>query len=71
MRPMLIPGSSNLKARIVTDLKNLLLTIDGQEAIRLDGDDEIHFHQSEKKIMLVTHPGKNFYEILREKLGWG
>ena len=71
MRPMMLPGTSTLKAKIVSNLKNLLLTIDGQEAIRIDGNDEMHFHQSNKKIMLVTHPEKNFYEILREKLRWG
>ena len=49
----------------------LLLTIDGQEAIRINGDDEIVFCETKKKIKLITHPNKNFYDILREKLGWG
>ncbi|MCU0846279.1 MAG: NAD(+)/NADH kinase [Spirochaetes bacterium] len=70
-RPIVIQSDSVLKARIVSDAKNLLLTIDGQEAIQIDGDDEIIFSQTDKKIKLITHPEKNFYEILREKLGWG
>ena len=71
MRPMVIPITSVLKVRIFSEFNNLLLTIDGQEAIRIEGDDEILFHQSDKKILLITHPKKNFYAILREKLGWG
>jgi NAD+ kinase len=71
MRPMIFPASASLKARIVTDYKNLLLTIDGQESISIEGEDEIQIKRSDKKIRLITHPEKNYYDILREKLGWG
>lgn len=71
MRPIVIPSTSVLRVRIFSEFMNLLLTIDGQEAIRIDGEDEIFFRYSDKKISLVTHPKKNFYAILREKLGWG
>ncbi|MBN1533669.1 MAG: NAD(+)/NADH kinase [Spirochaetes bacterium] len=71
MRSMILPSTSIVKARILSEFKNLLLTIDGQEAIRIDGEDEVLFHQSDKKILLITHPRKNFYAILQEKLGWG
>ncbi len=71
MRPMIVPAASVLKARIMTEERNLLLTIDGQEAISVGSDDEIVFSRSGKKIFVVMHPEKNFYAILREKLGWG
>jgi NAD+ kinase len=70
-RPIVIPGSSKLKARIVTELKNLLLTIDGQEAIEIEGNDEVLFQATDRKVNLITHPEKSFYSILREKLNWG
>jgi len=70
-RPMVLPSSSRLKAKIVTEFKNLLLTIDGQEAIQIEGNDEVLFMVTDKKIKLITHPEKNFYAILREKLNWG
>ena len=70
-RPMVLSGGSVLKARIVSEFRNLLLTIDGQEAIHIEGGDEIFFRMSDKRINLITHPEKNFYAILREKLGWG
>jgi NAD+ kinase len=71
MRPMIVPATSAFRARIMSDYKNLLLTIDGQEIIGIDGKDEILIRQSNKNIKLVTHPEKNYYAILREKLGWG
>ncbi len=71
LRPIIIPATSVLKARILTDIDNLLLTIDGQEAIGIDGGDEIIFRQTDKTIQVVTHPHRKFYAILQEKLGWG
>jgi len=71
MRPMIIPATSDFRARIASDYKNLLLTIDGQEVIGIDGKDDILIRQSNKNIKLITHPEKNYYTILREKLGWG
>ena len=71
IRPMLIPAESILKARVETELKNLLLTIDGQEAIHIEGNDEVLFRLSKYRVNLVHHPEKNYYDILREKLNWG
>lgn len=70
-RPMIVPDDAVLKARIVSDLKNLLLTLDGQVALEIDGDDEVIFRKSKARVRLITHPDKNYYAILREKLGWG
>jgi len=71
LRPMIIPSTSDFRARINSESINLLLTIDGQEAIEIDGKDEILVRQSNKNIKLITHPDKNYFAILREKLGWG
>jgi NAD+ kinase len=70
-RPVVIPSSSIIRARILSDVKNLLLTIDGQEAIEFSCGDEILFRESDKKMKLIVHPEKDFYHILREKLNWG
>ncbi len=71
IRPMIVPIESVLTARIISDFEFLLLTIDGQEAIRIEGEDRIIFRKSEKRVKVVNHPKYNYYEILREKLGWG
>ncbi|HQO39027.1 MAG TPA: NAD(+)/NADH kinase [Spirochaetota bacterium] len=71
IRPVVLPVTSVTKARTLSDRTNLLLTIDGQVAIELNGSDEIRFMKSEKKMKLILHPEKNYYSILREKLNWG
>lgn len=71
IRPIVLPAASNLKARTLTDMTNLLLTIDGQEAIEFSAGDEILFRKTDKKMKLILHPDKNYFSILREKLNWG
>lgn len=71
IRPMIVPLESELKVTILSDFENLLLTIDGQEAIRIRRGDEIAFSASESGVSLITHPDRSYYDILREKLGWG
>lgn len=71
IRPIVLPAASNLKARTLTDMTNLLLTIDGQEAIEFSAGDELIFRKTDKKMKLILHPDKNYYSILREKLNWG
>lgn len=71
IRPVVLPVTSVTRAKTLTDRANLLLTIDGQMAIELNGSDEINFMKSDKKMKLILHPEKNYYAILREKLNWG
>jgi NAD+ kinase len=71
MRPMVVPSNSNLTVKITSPLKNLLLTIDGQEAIHIEENDKILICNTEHKIRIITHPQKSYYHILREKLKWG
>lgn len=71
IRPIVLPVTSSIVARTLTDRTNLLLTIDGQMAIELNGSDVILFRKSDKKMKLILHPYKNYYSILREKLNWG
>jgi NAD+ kinase len=70
-RPMVLPASSVLNVRVISDFNNLSLTIDGQEGTQVEGDDEIIFRSTDKKVRVVLHPEKNYYAILKEKLNWG
>lgn len=71
IRPLVLPAASSLKAKTLTDMTNLLLTIDGQEAIEFSAGDELVFRKTDKKMKLILHPEKNYFSILREKLNWG
>ena len=70
-RPLIIPGNSKLKVSIGSKFENTIMTIDGHESISITGDDEIYFTETDKKTVLITHPERNFYEILKEKFNWG
>ncbi|MCL1865767.1 MAG: NAD(+)/NADH kinase [Spirochaetes bacterium] len=71
IRPIVLPAMYELRAKTLTDMTNLLLTIDGQEAIEFSAGDELIFRKTDKKMRLILHPKKNYYSILREKLNWG
>ncbi|HOP28443.1 MAG TPA: NAD(+)/NADH kinase [Spirochaetota bacterium] len=71
IRPVVLPAKSVIRARALSDLTNLLLTTDGQEAIKFSGGDEIIFRQCNRRMKIILHPEKNYYSILREKLNWG
>ncbi len=71
IRPVVLPAKSEIRAKALSSLTNLLLTTDGQEAIKFSGGDEILFRGSDRKMKIILHPDKNYYSILREKLNWG
>ena len=70
-RPLIIPGKSKLKVSIGSKYENTIMTIDGHDSISITGDDEIYFTETDKKTVLITHPERNFFEILKEKFNWG
>lgn len=71
IRPIVLPSSARLTARTLTGVTNLLLTIDGQEAIEFSAGDELLFRKTDRTMKLILHPDKNYFSILREKLNWG
>ncbi len=71
IRPLIIPSSSVLKIKTVSKFDNLVLSIDGQETTEIKSNDEIYVSGTDKNIHLIAHPEHNFYDILRQKLGWG
>ncbi|MDH7553698.1 MAG: NAD(+)/NADH kinase [Spirochaetota bacterium] len=71
IRPMVVPDSMVLSARVVTTIENLLLTVDGQEAIALQETDIVHFSRSQYVVHIINHPSRRYFDVLRQKLGWG
>jgi NAD+ kinase len=48
-----------------------MLTIDGQIGVRLQPGDIVQVRQAKCKARLLHLPAYNFYDRLREKMGWG
>ncbi len=75
LRPMVIPGDSSLILRIggsrTSTSGQILLTVDGQQAIDLETADELRCRRSEYTIRLIRLGENGFFDALRSKLKWG
>ena len=71
VRPMVIPSSTTVKLTFDDVQEELLLTGDGQTEVSLSPDAAVEIRRTPYTVRLVTWPGANFYNVLREKLEWG
>jgi len=75
LRPIVVPGGSDLTLRIEGPKGSLpnpiILTVDGQQAVDLSIGDELRCHRSEYTVKLVRLGGNGFFDALRSKLKWG
>jgi len=49
---------------------NIYLTLDGQKGYYLQAGDKLVVKRGERKAMMLRFPQRNYFEILRTKLGW-
>jgi len=66
-----MPGDSTITVRVEGVPNQIVLTIDGQEAIDLELGDEVRCCRSTSSVrMLRLHPN-GLFSVLRSKLKWG
>jgi len=73
IRPIVIPNNRQVKVTIQTQRRgayNIGLTMDGQVTIPLEYGDEIRMRKSSRQFYMIRLAPKNYYRLLREKLGW-
>jgi len=73
IRPIVIPNNRQVKVTIETQRRgayNIGLTMDGQTTIPLEYGDEIRMRKSSRQFYMIRLAPKNYYRLLREKLGW-
>ncbi len=71
LRPIVVRGDAYLNVRVVGIPNLALLTVDGQQAVELQPDDELRCRRSENTVKLVRINESGFFEALRSKLSWG
>lgn len=71
LRPIVVPGSAELAVRVEGVPTECILTVDGQQAVKLHQGDEIRCMRSESTVNLVRMRESGFFEALRTKLSWG
>lgn len=70
-RPLVVPSDSEIEIRFNTPIKGVELTIDGQVGMPLSKDDKVIVTEGEEKVPVVLFKDTSYFEVLRQKLGWG
>ncbi len=71
LRPLVVPGNSNLNLSVTAIPDQTYLTVDGQEAIALQVGDQLRCCKSKYMVRLVRMSKSGFFDVLRAKLKWG
>ena len=69
-RPFALHGRSMLEAVLHQVNEGTSLVLDGQIRVPLKSGDRISFSRHEKTIAFIACPGRPFWKILHDKLGW-
>ena len=68
-RPVVLPGEFSIEMKTPED--KALIIIDGQDKHELEVGQSIHIMLAEKKVRLIHRGEFNYFDVLKEKLGWG
>lgn len=72
-RPIVLPDELDIEISLVAPGadQETFLTLDGQEGFPIAHDDRVCVRKSDKRVLLVQSPNKNYFDVLRTKLKWG
>lgn len=72
-RPLILPGDARLAISLTEGSKagNVQVTLDGQVGYPIESGEKIFVHRSSHPVRLIRPPGRSFFWVLRDKLGWG
>jgi NAD+ kinase len=71
IRPIVVPGSSEIVVAVDVVPHETYLTVDGQEAVELLLNDRIHCRRSIRSVHLLRLHPNGLFNVLRSKLSWG
>lgn len=72
-RPLVLPDELDIEISLVPggDHHEIYVTLDGQEGTPLTENDRVCVRKSDRRVLLVQSPDKNYFDVLRMKLKWG
>lgn len=70
-RPLVIPGSSEVKVVIAPGHEDAYVSLDGQVGFPVPEESELVIRRSRLVARIVHDPQRTFFHLLRAKLGWG
>ena len=68
-RPVVLPGEFSIEMKTPKD--KALVIIDGQDKHELQTAQIIHIKLADKKVKLIHKDEFDYFDVLKEKLGWG
>ena len=68
-RPVVLPGEFSIEMK--TPDNPALVIVDGQDIHELDIGESVHIRLANKRAKLVHREEFNYFDVLKEKLGWG
>lgn len=71
IRPIVVPGSSEIAVTVDVVPHETYITVDGQEVVELLLNDRIVCRRSERKVRLLRLRENGLFNVLRSKLSWG
>lgn len=69
-RPLVLPKKSTVEMRIRNSHEDVFVTIDGQVGFPLEARDVVRARQAPHPVRLVQSPGRNYFDVLRQRLKW-
>ncbi len=70
-RPVVLPGHVKIDLTLKSAQGEVHLTVDGQVGLPLTRGDRVFVEQSKVVVHLIAPTGKNYFDVLRDKLKWG
>ena len=68
-KPVVLPGEFSIEMKTPND--KALIIIDGQDKHELEIGESIHIKLAQKRVKLIHREEFNYFDVLKEKLGWG
>jgi len=68
-RPVVLPGEFSIEMK--TPSNPALMIVDGQDMHELDIGESVHIRLAKKTAKLIHREEFNYFDVLKEKLGWG
>ena len=69
-RPLILPGQMRVTIQIENAAEENNLIIDGQTSLKLKEGNKIEIEKAKGYLKLIRSPLRDYFTILREKLGW-
>ncbi len=70
-RPLVVPDSVGIEVALRSGAEDVYCTMDGQVGLPLKLGDRLRVRRSGASVPLIISRRRNYFEVLRKKLGWG